>query len=45
MLTAAVLPPVLLTGCGKKGQDGESKTGQKSDDLIEAKWSNVNCAL
>jgi hypothetical protein len=32
ILTAAILVPVLLTSCGKKGQDGESKTAQKSED-------------
>ena len=32
ILTAAILLPVLLTGCGKKGQEGEKKTVQKSED-------------
>src|SRR5436190_20312502 len=31
IVTTAILLPVLLTGCGK-GQDGEKKTAQKSDD-------------
>src|SRR4029453_10183770 len=31
-LAVAILLPILLTGCGKKGQDGESKTVQKSED-------------
>ena len=32
IVTAAILLPVLLTGCGKKGQEGEKKTIQKSED-------------
>src|SRR5712675_1471885 len=32
IFTAAILLPVLLTGCGKKGQEGEKKTAQKSED-------------
>ena len=32
IVTAAILLPVLLTGCGKKGQEGEKKTVQKSED-------------
>ena len=32
IVTAAILLPVLLTGCGKKGQEGEEKTVQKSED-------------
>ena len=32
ILTAAILLPLLLTSCGKKGQDGEKKTVQKSED-------------
>jgi hypothetical protein len=30
--TAAIVVPALLTGCGKKGQEGEKKTVQKSED-------------
>jgi hypothetical protein len=29
---AAILLPVLVTSCGKKGPDGEKKTAQKSED-------------
>ena len=32
IVTAAVLLPGLLTGCGKEGQEGEEKTVQKSED-------------
>ena len=33
IFTAAILLPVLLlTGCGKKGKDGDKKTAQKSED-------------
>jgi len=32
IFAAAILLPVLLTGCGKKGQEGEKKTVQKSED-------------
>jgi major membrane immunogen (membrane-anchored lipoprotein) len=32
IVTAAILLPVLLTGCGKKDQQGEKKTVQKSED-------------
>ena len=32
IVPAAVLLPVLLTSCNKKGQDGEKKTVQKSED-------------
>ena len=32
IVTAAILLPVLLTGCGKQGQAGEKKTVQKSED-------------
>jgi hypothetical protein len=32
LITAAILLPVWLTGCGKTGQDGEKKTSQKSED-------------
>jgi hypothetical protein len=32
MLVLAVLLPLLVTGCSKKGQDGEKKTAQKSED-------------
>jgi hypothetical protein len=32
IVTAAILLPVLLTSCGKKGQEGEKKTAQKSED-------------
>jgi hypothetical protein len=31
-LAAAILLPVLLTGCGKKTQNGETQTAQKSED-------------
>ena len=32
MLASAILLPVLLTGCGKKGQEGQNNTVQKSED-------------
>jgi len=32
IFSAAILLPVLLTGCGKKGQEGEKETVQKSED-------------
>ena len=32
ILAAAILLPVLITGCGKKGYGGEEKTVQKSED-------------
>ena len=32
MLAAAILAPLVLTGCGKKGQASEKKTVQKSED-------------
>ncbi len=32
IVTAAVLLPGLLTGCGKEGQEGEKETVQKSED-------------
>jgi hypothetical protein len=32
IVTAAILLPVLLTGCGKKDQEGEKKSVQKSED-------------
>ena len=32
IFTAAMLLPLLVTGCGKKGHDGEKKTVQKSED-------------
>jgi hypothetical protein len=32
MLAAAILVPLSLTGCGKKSQEGEKKTVQKSED-------------
>ncbi len=32
ILTAAILLPLLVTGCGKKGQEGQKKTVQKSED-------------
>ena len=32
IVTAAILLPVLLTGCGKKGQEGQKETVQKSED-------------
>jgi hypothetical protein len=31
-VAAAILLPLLLTSCGKKGQEGEKKTVQKSED-------------
>jgi hypothetical protein len=31
-VAAAILLPLLVTGCGKKGQAGEKKTVQKSED-------------
>ena len=32
ILTAAILLPIVLTACGKKGEAGEKKTVQKSED-------------
>jgi hypothetical protein len=32
ILTAAILLPLLVTSCGKKGQEGEKKTVQTSED-------------
>jgi hypothetical protein len=32
IFTAAILLPLLVTGCGKKGQAGEKKSVQKSED-------------
>ena len=32
IVSAAILLPVLLTSCGKEGQEGEKKTVQKSED-------------
>jgi len=32
ILTAAILLPVLLTSCGKKGEEGQNNTVQKSED-------------
>jgi hypothetical protein len=32
ILTAAILLPALLTSCGKKSQEGEKETVQKSED-------------
>ena len=32
IVSAVILLPVLLTGCGKKVQEGEKKTVQKSED-------------
>jgi hypothetical protein len=32
IVTVAILLPVLLTSCGKKSQEGEKKTVQKSED-------------
>jgi len=32
ILGAAILLPLLVTGCGRKGQESEKKTVQKSDD-------------
>ena len=32
IFTAAILLPVLLTGCGKKGKDGDKKTVQKNEE-------------
>ena len=32
IFAAAILLPLLVTGCGKKGQEGEKKTVQKSED-------------
>ena len=32
IVTAAILLPVLLTGCGKKDQEGQKETVQKSED-------------
>ena len=36
ILIAAILLPLLLTSCGKQGQEGEKKTAQKNeDDFLE----------
>jgi hypothetical protein len=32
VVTVAILLPLLVTGCGKEGQEGEKKTVQKSED-------------
>ena len=32
IVTAAILLPMLLISCGKKGQEGEKKTVQQSED-------------
>jgi hypothetical protein len=32
MLASAILLPVLLAGCDKKGEEGQNKTVQKSED-------------
>jgi len=32
IVSAAILLPMLLTGCGKTGQESEKKTAQKSED-------------
>ena len=32
IVTAAILLPVLLTGCGKTGREGQKETVQKSED-------------
>ena len=32
IFTAAMLLPLLVTSCGKQGQEGEKKTAQKSED-------------
>jgi hypothetical protein len=32
MLASAILLPVLLAGCNKKGEEGQNKTVQKSED-------------
>jgi len=32
ILAATILLPILLTSCGKKSQNGETRTAQKSDD-------------
>ena len=32
IVTAAILLPVLLTSCGKKGEEGQNNTVQKSED-------------
>jgi hypothetical protein len=34
MVFAAILMPLLLTGCGKKEQGGEKKTAQKNEDAF-----------
>jgi len=38
ILIAAILLPLLLTSCGKQGQEGEKKTAQKNeDDFLDKK--------
>jgi hypothetical protein len=34
-MIAAIVLPLLLPACGKKGQEGEKKTTQKSDDFLD----------
>jgi hypothetical protein len=40
VLTAAILLPVLLTSCGRKGPDGEQETAQESEDDFLDKDAN-----
>jgi predicted small lipoprotein YifL len=40
VLTAAVLLPVVLTSCGRKGPDGEQETAQESEDDFLDKDAN-----
>ena len=40
VLTAAILLPVLLTSCGRKGTDGEQETAQESEDDFLDKDAN-----
>jgi hypothetical protein len=45
IFAAAILLPVLVTGCGKKGQAGQNETVQKSEDDFldkDAKPMNAN---
>jgi hypothetical protein len=42
IFAAAILLPLLVTGCGKKGQEGEKKTVQKSEDNFLDKDAKPN---
>ena len=50
ILAAAILLPVLLTNCDKKGQEGEKETVQKSEDdfldkAAKAEEANISWRL